>query len=85
MRTRRRPGPHPQQRWSRPLALGAACALVAALAACSSAEEEEVTIGLIPKQEINPFWVAMKNDALDAGSAAVSKQPRWRTPSLERW
>ncbi|GEA89089.1 substrate-binding domain-containing protein [Cellulomonas cellasea] len=66
MRTRRRPGPHPRHRWSRPLALGVACTLVAALAACSDGGEQDVTVGLITKQETNPFWVAMKNDALDA-------------------
>lgn len=66
MRTRRRPGPHPRHRWSRPVAAVAACSVALGLAACSDDSEQPVTIGLVTKQETNPFWVSMKNDALDA-------------------
>lgn len=45
-------------RVSRVLALAS---LAATLAACS--EEPEVTIGLITKQEVNPYWVTMREVA----------------------
>lgn len=69
MPTRRRPGPLPRHGWSRPLAAAGACALLAGLAACGGPDEEPVTIGLITKQETNPFWVSMKNDAQAAARA----------------
>jgi len=40
-------------------------ALVLALGACSG-EDQEVTIGLITKQEINPYWVTMREVAQSA-------------------
>ena len=46
------------------LALGGAVALAVAVAACG-AGEEPVTVGLITKQEENPFWVTMREVAQD--------------------
>jgi fructose transport system substrate-binding protein len=47
---------------ARLIALGAAAALGLGVAACGD-EEEEVTVGLITKQETNPFWVKMRETA----------------------
>jgi fructose transport system substrate-binding protein len=46
------------------LALGGVVALGLAVAACG-AGEEPVTVGLITKQEANPFWVTMREVAQD--------------------
>jgi fructose transport system substrate-binding protein len=46
------------------VALGAALALSLALAGCGD-DRESVTIGLITKQEANPFWVTMREIAED--------------------
>lgn len=43
-------------------ALGAAAVLGAGVAACGS-DDPEVTVGLITKQETNPFWVTMRETA----------------------
>jgi fructose transport system substrate-binding protein len=45
------------------VALGAALALTVTLAACGGTEDDRVTIGLITKQEENPFWVTMREVA----------------------
>ena len=50
-------------RWQRPGFL-LALAMVVALAACSDGEEK-VTIGLITKQEANPYWVTLREVAED--------------------
>lgn len=63
MRTPRRHGRVPWHGSSRTVAVAGACALVAGLAACGGPEQEPVTIGLITKQETNPFWVSMRSDA----------------------
>jgi fructose transport system substrate-binding protein len=41
----------------------AAAALGLGLAACGGSDEERVTLGLITKQETNPFWVKMRETA----------------------
>jgi fructose transport system substrate-binding protein len=46
------------------IALGAAAVLSLAVAACGD-EEQKVTVGLITKQETNPFWVTMREVAQD--------------------
>lgn len=46
------------------LALGGAVALGLVVAGCGSGEEQ-VTVGLITKQETNPFWVTMREVAQD--------------------
>jgi fructose transport system substrate-binding protein len=46
-------------------ALGAAAMLGLGAAACGG-DEERVTVGLITKQEANPFWVTMREVAEDA-------------------
>ncbi len=51
-------------RGRRLVALGGAVALGFAVAACGSGEEP-VTVGLITKQETNPFWVTMREVAQD--------------------
>jgi fructose transport system substrate-binding protein len=48
---------------SRGLALVATVALVFGLGACAEEDAEEVTVGLITKQEVNPFWVTMRQVA----------------------
>jgi len=49
-----------------------AVATVVVLAACSDVEEK-VTIGLITKQEANPYWVTLREVAMDtAGENAVN-------------
>lgn len=45
-------------------ALGGALALTLALAGCGD-DRERVTVGLITKQETNPFWVTMREIAED--------------------
>ncbi len=44
-------------------ALGAAVLCLAALTACGGEDPEPVTVGLITKQEENPFWVSMREIA----------------------
>src|SRR5918995_2484186 len=51
-------------RGRRLVALGGAVALGLAVAACGSGQEP-VTLGLITKQETNPFWVTMREVAQD--------------------
>jgi fructose transport system substrate-binding protein len=51
-------------RGRRLVALGGAVALGLAVAACGSGQEP-VTVGLITKQETNPFWVTMREVAQD--------------------
>jgi fructose transport system substrate-binding protein len=51
-------------RGRRLVALGGAVALAVAVAACGTGEEP-VTVGLITKQETNPFWVTMREVAQD--------------------
>jgi fructose transport system substrate-binding protein len=46
------------------VALGGAVALFLGVAACGGGEDE-ITLGLITKQEENPFWVTMKDVAQD--------------------
>jgi len=46
------------------VAAGSAALLVLGLAACGS-DQEEVTVGLITKQENNPYWVTMRKVAED--------------------
>lgn len=57
---RRRPG----QQFRRTVATGIAALLALGLAACGS-DQEEVTVGLITKQEDNPYWVTMREVAED--------------------
>jgi fructose transport system substrate-binding protein len=47
------------------LALAAAAVLGLGVTACGD-DEEDVTLGLITKQETNPFWVTMREVAQDA-------------------
>jgi fructose transport system substrate-binding protein len=47
----------------RMLALAAALSLVLTLSGCGDDDEDPVTIGLITKQEQNPFWVTMREVA----------------------
>ena len=47
------------------VALGAAAVLGLGVTACGDDDEEPVTLGLITKQETNPFWVTMKDVARD--------------------
>ena len=47
---------------ARLIALGAAVALGLGVAGCGD-DEQEVTVGLITKQEENPFWVKMRETA----------------------
>jgi fructose transport system substrate-binding protein len=54
----RRPG-----RPRRLAAAGTAAVLALGLAACGGDDEEDVTVGLITKQEANPFWVTMREVA----------------------
>jgi fructose transport system substrate-binding protein len=54
----------PPRRAERLAALGGAALLALTLTACADAEEP-VTIGLITKQETNPFWVTMRDVAQD--------------------
>lgn len=56
----RRPGPGSR----RLVATVTAALLTLGLAACGS-DEEEVTVGLITKQEDNPYWVTMREVAED--------------------
>ncbi len=46
--------------------LGAVAALGAGVAACGGSDEDKVTLGLIVKQDTNPFWVTMMETAQDA-------------------
>jgi fructose transport system substrate-binding protein len=48
------------------IALGAAAVLGLGVAACGGDDEERVTVGLITKQETNPFWVTLRETAEDA-------------------
>jgi fructose transport system substrate-binding protein len=48
--------------------LGAAAVLGLGVIACGDDDEERVTLGLITKQEINPFWVTMKEVAQDTAN-----------------
>jgi fructose transport system substrate-binding protein len=48
------------------IALGAAAVLGLGVAACGGEDEERVTVGLITKQETNPFWVTLRETAEDA-------------------
>jgi fructose transport system substrate-binding protein len=50
-------------RSGRPLALAAVLVLALGTAACGAEDEDPVTVGLITKQEENPFWVTMKEVA----------------------
>ncbi len=45
------------------IALGGALALGLTLAGCGGDDRERVTVGLITKQEANPFWVTMREIA----------------------
>lgn len=54
--------PLPQSRLL--VATGTAALLALSLAACGS-DQEEVTVGLITKQEDNPYWVTMREVAED--------------------
>jgi fructose transport system substrate-binding protein len=47
------------------VALGAAALLGLGVTACGGDDEPRVTLGLITKQEANPFWVTMKDVAQD--------------------
>jgi len=47
------------------VALGAAALLSLGVAACGD-DEEQATVGLITKQEANPFWVTMREVAEDS-------------------
>lgn len=55
---RRRSGQHSR----RTLAAGSAALLVLGLVACGT-DQKEVTVGLITKQENNPYWVTMRKVA----------------------
>jgi fructose transport system substrate-binding protein len=58
------PGTRHSRLPTRLVALGGAVGLAVAVAACGSGEEA-VTVGLITKQEANPFWVTMREVAQD--------------------
>ncbi|WP_454294933.1 substrate-binding domain-containing protein [Salana multivorans] len=45
------------------LAVGGALVLSGVLAGCTGGDQEEVTIGLVTKQEENPYWVEMREIA----------------------
>lgn len=45
--------------------LAAAALTLITLSACSGSDEEPVTVGLITKQEDNPYWVTMREVAQD--------------------
>ncbi len=47
------------------VALGAAAVLSLVFAGCGGDEEQRITVGLITKQETNPFWVTMREVAQD--------------------
>lgn len=49
----------------RVLAVAATVALGLSLTACTDDDEQQVTVGLITKQEANPFWVTMREVAED--------------------
>lgn len=48
---------------------GATVLSLAALSACGGQDQEPVTVGLITKQEDNPYWVTMREVAEDTASA----------------
>jgi len=53
-------------RAARPAVYGAAAALALTLTACTSSESQDpVVVGLITKQEENPYWVTMREVAQD--------------------
>ncbi len=55
---------HPyNHRRSYRVVLGAAAISLALLTGCGGADEEPVTVGLITKQEDNPYWVTMRDVA----------------------
>ncbi len=56
-------------RTSARMLLGAAILSLTALSACSGSDEEPVTVGLITKQEDNPYWVTMREEAQDTADA----------------
>jgi fructose transport system substrate-binding protein len=56
-----RPSPWPR----RLVATGTVVLLGLSLAACGDGEDQEVVIGLITKQEDNPYWVTMREVAQD--------------------
>lgn len=60
---------HP--RWRRAAAIAALLALVGATIAACSDDRAEVTVGLITKQEDNPFWVTMREVAEDTAKDAA--------------
>ncbi len=51
------------------LLLGATVLTLAGLSACSGPAKEPVTVGLITKQEDNPYWVTMREVAQKTASA----------------
>jgi fructose transport system substrate-binding protein len=59
-----------QHRMLRVAVMAALFALVGAMIAACSDDREEVTIGLITKQEVNPFWVTMREVAEDTAEDA---------------
>ena len=50
---------------ARLVALGTAAVLSLAVAGCGGDDEQRITVGLITKQETNPFWVTMREVAED--------------------
>ncbi|MGB7817418.1 MAG: substrate-binding domain-containing protein [Ornithinibacter sp.] len=56
--------PHSHRTPSRAL-LGAAVIGLIVMSGCGGADEEPVTVGLITKQEDNPYWVTMRDVAQD--------------------
>ncbi|MGB3256657.1 MAG: substrate-binding domain-containing protein [Ornithinimicrobium sp.] len=56
-------------RQSRRVLLGAVVLSLTTLSACGGQDEEPVTVGLITKQEDNPYWVTMREVAEDTASA----------------
>jgi fructose transport system substrate-binding protein len=52
-------------RWRGLVAVAVAAALAIGLAACGPDDEDPITIGLITKQETNPYWITLREVAED--------------------
>jgi fructose transport system substrate-binding protein len=52
-------------RWRRLVVVAVTAALAIGAAACDPADEDPITIGLITKQETNPYWITLREVAED--------------------
>lgn len=59
---------HQLHRRSTRVLLGAAVLVMTGISACSGSDEAPVTVGLITKQEENPYWVTMRDVAEDVAN-----------------